>query len=58
MTTISLSGVIPPITTPFDENGEIKYESIKAQVDWIIDSGASGIAVGGSTGEGLSLIHI
>ena len=55
MTTISLSGVIPPITTPFDENGEIKYESIKAQVDWIIDSGASGIAVGGSTGEGQAL---
>jgi len=55
MTTISLSGVIPPVTTPFDEKGEIKYESIKAQVDWLIDSGVSGIAVGGSTGEGQAL---
>ena len=55
MTTTNLSGVIPPITTPFDDQGEIKYESIKTQVDWLVDSGVSGIAVGGSTGEGQAL---
>ena len=33
MTTINLSGVIPPVTTPFDERGDIQYDSVKAQVD-------------------------
>ena len=55
MTTINLSGVIPPVTTPFDERGDIQYDSVKAQVDWLADCGVSGIAVGGSTGEGHTL---
>ena len=55
MTTINLSGVIPPVTTPFDERGDIQYDSVKAQVDWLVDCGVSGIAVGGSTGEGHTL---
>ena len=55
MTTINLSGVIPPVTPPFDERGDIQYDSVKAQVDWLVDSGVSGIAVGGSTGEGHAL---
>ena len=55
MTTINLSGVIPPVTTPFDERGDIQYDSVKAQVDWLVDCGVSGIAVGGSTGEGHAL---
>ena len=55
MTTVNLSGVIPPVTTPFDERGDIQYDSVKAQVDWLVDCGVSGIAVGGSTGEGHAL---
>ncbi|HAD35449.1 MAG TPA: dihydrodipicolinate synthase family protein, partial [Gammaproteobacteria bacterium] len=55
MTTINLCGVIPPVTTPFDAHGEIEYTSVKAQVDWLVDCGVSGIAVGGSTGEGHTL---
>ena len=55
MTTINLSGVIPPVTTHFDERGDIQYDSVKAQVDWLVDCGVSGIAVGGSTGEGHAL---
>ncbi len=55
MTKIDLSGVIPPVTTPFDEHGEIEYKSVKTQIDWLVDCGVSGIAVGGSTGEGHTL---
>ena len=55
MTKINLCGVIPPVTTPFDAHGEIEYTSVKAQVDWLVDCGVSGIAVGGSTGEGHTL---
>ncbi|MBT5896700.1 MAG: dihydrodipicolinate synthase family protein [Rhodospirillaceae bacterium] len=50
-----LSGVIPPSTTPFDENGEILFADAAAQVDWLISQGARGVAVGGSTGEGHTL---
>ena len=53
-----LKGIISPFTTPFSENGEIDYSLIKPQVDWLIDNGVHGLAAGGSTGEGLSLIHI
>ena len=41
MTKINLSGVIPPVTTPFDEHGEIEYTSVKAQIDWLINCGVS-----------------
>ena len=47
-----LRGIISPFTTPFSEDGEINYELIKPQVDWLIDNGVHGLAAGGSTGEG------
>ena len=50
-----LAGVIPPSTTPFDGNGDIDYESAATQIDWLIGNGATGVAVGGSTGEGQTL---
>lgn len=51
-----LSGVIPPATTPFDDNGEIEFDAAAKQVDWLIREGANGVAVGGSTGEGHTLL--
>ena len=50
-----LSGVIPPSTTPFYENGDIDIEGASKQIDWLINEGARGVAVGGSTGEGHTL---
>ena len=47
-----LRGVIPPATTPFSRDGDVDLGAMKEQVDWLIDQGAHGIAVGGSTGEG------
>ena len=51
----SLSGVVPPMTTPFDADGEIDLKAVQTQVEWCIGQGAHGLAVGGSTGEGHTL---
>ena len=49
---MTLQGIIPPATTPFDEQGELVLNAVAGQVQWLLDNGAHGIAVGGSTGEG------
>lgn len=53
--TKKLFGVIPPMTTPFRENGDMALEAVKAQVDFLVASGSHGLAAGGSTGEGHTL---
>ena len=50
-----LKGIIPPMTTAFDERGEIDEGAIRAQVNWMVDQAVHGLAVGGSTGEGHAL---
>jgi len=50
-----LTGVLPPITMPFDQRGELVASGLKEQIDFIIDSGARAIVAGGSTGEGHTL---
>lgn len=50
-----LRGVLPPIAMPFDEQGELVKGGLKAQIDFIINSGAGAIVAGGSTGEGHTL---
>ena len=50
-----LRGVLPPATTPFTRAGEVDLDAMKNQVNWLIDQGVHGIAVGGSTGEGHTL---
>jgi 4-hydroxy-tetrahydrodipicolinate synthase len=48
-------GIIPPMTTPFDADGEIDEAAVRAQVCWLLDRGVHGLAAGGSTGEGHTL---
>ena len=48
-------GVIPPVVTPFKQNGELDLELFKKEVRRIVDCGVHGISVGGSTGEGAFL---
>ena len=55
MSTNELAGVIVPTTTPFDTRGDINFSAIGEQIDWLVECGVHGIAVGGSTGEGHSL---
>ncbi len=53
--TRQLFGIIPPMTTPFDADGDIDEGAVRAQTRWLIGQGVHGLAVGGSTGEGQTL---
>lgn len=44
-------GILPPLTTSFNEDGSINYEENKQLVNYVIESGVHGVVVGGSTGE-------
>jgi 4-hydroxy-tetrahydrodipicolinate synthase len=47
-----LTGIIPPIVTPFTETGLLDEAKLRGVVRFTIDKGVHGICVGGSTGEG------
>jgi 4-hydroxy-tetrahydrodipicolinate synthase len=51
----SLTGVLPPITMPFDRNGDLVKGGLREQIDFVIGKGARAIVAGGSTGEGHTL---
>jgi 4-hydroxy-tetrahydrodipicolinate synthase len=51
----NLRGILPPLVMPFDSRGEIVYSSVREQIDFMVDQGAHGVVVGGSTGEGHTL---
>ncbi|MGD0792272.1 MAG: dihydrodipicolinate synthase family protein [Terriglobales bacterium] len=46
-----LSGIFPPITTPFYPDGEVYYKKIEANVERYSRTPVAGIVVQGSTGE-------
>lgn len=48
-------GVIPAITTPFDEEGEIDLAFVEEHAAWMVDAGCSGVVGLGSLGEGGTL---
>lgn len=50
-----LKGIVPPLVTPFDERGKINEAALASEVEFHIASGATGLCVGGSTGEGAGL---
>ena len=50
-----LRGIIPPMTTPFDQNGSINEEAFREEICFLLSAGVDGLAVGGSTGEGHTL---
>lgn len=50
-----LTGILPPITMPFDTDGRLVTTALKPQIDLMIESGVRGIVAGGSTGEGHTL---
>lgn len=61
-----ITGIIPPIVTPFQEDGAINARLIEKEMKICMDAGVHGLSVGGSTGEGptlrdeelVELIHI
>jgi N-acetylneuraminate lyase len=48
-------GIVPPIITPFDTDGQINDKAFRRLVDWYVRTGCHGIWVCGGTGEGVSL---
>jgi len=50
-----LSGIFPPITTPFYADGEVYYKKIEANVERYSRTPIAGIVVQGSTGEAILL---
>src|ERR1700720_1238327 len=53
--TMLLSGVFPPITTPFYPEGEVYYKKIESNVERYSRTPVAGIVVLGSTGEAILL---
>jgi 4-hydroxy-2-oxoglutarate aldolase len=52
-----LKGIIPPLVTPFDQTGAIRYDSFERNIDKYLDIGVDGFLVAGSTGESVYLEH-
>jgi dihydrodipicolinate synthase/N-acetylneuraminate lyase len=52
---MQLSGILPPITTPFYPDGNVYYKKLEANVERYSRTPISGIVVLGSTGEALML---
>src|SRR5687768_718676 len=50
--TINWTGVMPAITTCFDEQLNIDHEFTAKHVKWLVDHGCTGIVTNGSLGEG------
>src|SRR5579859_951007 len=50
-----LSGIFPPITTPFYPDGEVYYKKLESNVERYSRTPVAGIVVQGSTGEAILL---
>ncbi len=53
--TMKWKGVMPAITTCFDENLQIDHEFTARHVTWLVENGCTGIVTNGSLGEGGAL---
>src|SRR5947207_7581637 len=54
---MNLSGIFPPICTPFLADGEFSPHKLRANVEKWSRSGIAGICATGSTGEAKFLLH-
>ena len=52
-----LSGIFPPITTPFYPDGNVYYKKLEANVERYSRTPVAGIVVLGSTGEAILLLR-
>ncbi len=48
-------GVIPAITTPFDQELSVDHDFLAKHAAWMVDSGCTGVVALGSLGEGATL---
>jgi 4-hydroxy-tetrahydrodipicolinate synthase len=54
-TRVELSGIIPPLVTPFDADEGIDTDALRAEIRFHLAAGVHGICVTGSTGDGQML---
>ena len=47
-----IRGIIPPVITPFKENGDIDFDKLDKEMKICVEAGVNGLSVSGSTGEG------
>jgi 4-hydroxy-tetrahydrodipicolinate synthase len=48
-----ISGIVPPMTTPFRSDGTLDEEALRAEASYLVETArVHGLAVAGSTGEG------
>jgi 4-hydroxy-tetrahydrodipicolinate synthase len=50
-----LAGVIPAPLTPMRDDGAVDFRLLEKQIDYLVASGADGLFIGGTTGEGAYL---
>src|SRR5512140_3459415 len=48
---VTLEGILPPIPTPFDADGNILHDTLRANLTRWMASGLHGVVVMGSNGE-------
>ncbi|NLD87279.1 MAG: dihydrodipicolinate synthase family protein [Clostridiales bacterium] len=53
MSNIKLKGIIPALISPINQDGSIRYDSLRKLLCWELSHGVSGFYVCGSTGEGI-----
>ena len=51
------SGVMPAMTTPFDENLSVDHAFLAQHAAWLLGNGCTGLVMLGSLGEGATLEH-
>ena len=42
---LSFKGIFPILQTPFNKKGQIVFEEVENEVDWLIDIGVNGIVI-------------
>ncbi|MGJ0684306.1 4-hydroxy-tetrahydrodipicolinate synthase [Lactobacillus johnsonii] len=57
MTRLIDTDLLTALVTPFDENEEIDYDSLKKLTNYLISQGTNGFVIGGTTGETPTLSH-
>lgn len=55
MTEVDLNGILPPVTTPFNERGEVDYGALSSNITRYNETGLKGYVPLGSNGEAVHL---
>ena len=52
---LRLEGILPPIPTPFTNDGDLDFAALRENMSWWVTTGLSGVVVLGSNGEYVAL---